>query len=72
MHRGLPCSDETTGSGSTTPTFGPDPTGDNSSPKACSTTSTSSKAGTIREYNMLQHDAMINMMLDDDMPLSIT
>jgi hypothetical protein len=68
MHRGLPCLDETTDSGSTTPTSGLEPTGDCSSPEACSTTSTSSKAGTIREYNMLQHDAMINMMLDDDMP----
>jgi hypothetical protein len=71
MHQGLPCSDETTGSGSTTPTSSPDPTGDNSSSEACSTMSTSLKAETIREYNMLQHDAMINMMLDD-MPLSIT
>jgi hypothetical protein len=68
MHRGLPCLDETTSSGSTTPTPGPKPTKDSSSPEACSTRSTSSKAKTIREYNMLQHDAMINMMLDDDMP----
>jgi hypothetical protein len=68
MHRGLPCSNETTGSGSTTPTSDPEPTGDCSSPEACSTTPTSSKAGTIREYNMLQHDAMMNMMLDDNMP----
>jgi hypothetical protein len=68
MHWGLPCSDETTGSGSTTPTFGPEPTDDSSSPEACSTTFTSSKAGTIREYDMLQHDAKIIMMLDDDMP----
>jgi hypothetical protein len=67
MHRGLPCSDETTGSGSTTPTSGPEPTGDCSSLEACSTKSTSSKARTIREYDMLQHDAVINMMLDDDM-----
>jgi hypothetical protein len=28
---------------------------------------TSSKAGTTREYDMLQHDVVINMMLDDDM-----
>jgi hypothetical protein len=68
MHRGLPCSDETTGSGSTTPTSGPEPTSDNPSPEAWSTTSTSSKAGTTREYDKLQHDAVINMMLDDDMP----
>jgi hypothetical protein len=68
MHWGLPCSDETTGSGSTIPTFGPEPTNVYSSPKACSTTLTSSKAGTTREYDMLQHDAVINMMLDDDMP----
>jgi hypothetical protein len=26
------------------------------------------KAGTTRAYNMFQHDAVINMMLDDDMP----
>jgi hypothetical protein len=57
-----------TGSGSTTSTFGLEPIDDNPSPEAYSTMSTSSKAGTIREYNMLQHDAMINMMLDDDMP----
>jgi hypothetical protein len=67
MHRDLPCSDETIGSGSTTPTSGPEPTGDGSSPKTCSTTFTSSKAGTTRKYDMLQHDAVINMMLDDDM-----
>jgi hypothetical protein len=72
MHRGLPCSNETTGFGSTTPTSGAEPTGDCSSPEACSIMSTSSKAGTIREYNMLQHDAMINMMLDDDMPILTT
>jgi hypothetical protein len=67
MHRGLPCSNETAGSGSTTPTSGPEPTDDSSSPEACSTKSTASKAGTTREYDMLQHDAVINMMLDDDM-----
>jgi hypothetical protein len=67
MHRGLPCSDETTGSGSTTPTSGPEPTDDSSSLEACSTKSTSSKAGTKQEYDMLQHDVMINMILDDDM-----
>jgi hypothetical protein len=72
MHRGLPCSDETTGSGSTTPTSGPEPTEDNSSPEACSTTFTSSKAGTTRAYDMLQHDAVIDMMLDDDMSWLIT
>jgi hypothetical protein len=72
MHQGLPCSDETIGSGSTTPTSGPEPTGDCSSLDAYSTTSTSSKAGTIREYNMFQHDAMINMMLDDDMSRLMT
>jgi hypothetical protein len=68
MHWGLPCSDETTGSGSATLTSGPEPTGDCSSLEACSTKSTSSKAGTTREYDMLQYDAVINMMLDDDMP----
>jgi hypothetical protein len=68
MHRGLPCLDEMTGSGSTTPTSGPAPTDDSSSPEACSTTSTSSKAKTTREYDRLQHDAVINMVLDDDMP----
>jgi hypothetical protein len=68
MHRGLPCSDDTTNSGSTTPTSDPEPIEDSSSPKTCSTTSTSSKAGTTRAYNMFQHDEMINMMLDDDMP----
>jgi hypothetical protein len=68
MHRGLPCSDEMTGSDSTTPMFGPEPTDDSSSPEACSTKSTSSKAKTIREYDMLQQDAMINMIPDDDMP----
>jgi hypothetical protein len=68
MHRGLPCSDETTGSGSTTPTSDLEPTEDSSSLEACSTTSTSSKAGTIWEYDMFQHDAVINMMLHDDMP----
>jgi hypothetical protein len=57
-----------TGLGSTTPTSGPKPTEDNSSLEACSTTLTSSKAGTTREYDMLQHDVVINMMLDDDMP----
>jgi hypothetical protein len=72
MHRGLPCSNETTGSGSITPTSGPEPTGDCSSPEACSITSTYSKAGTIRKYNMLQHDAMVNMILDDDMPRLMT
>jgi hypothetical protein len=68
MHRGLPCSDETTNSGSTTLTFGPEPTEDSSSPETCSTTLTSSKAETTRAYNMFQHDAVINMTLDDDMP----
>jgi hypothetical protein len=68
MHQGLPCSDETTSSGSTTPTFSPEPTDDSSSLEACSTTFTSSKAGTTREYDMLQHDVVMNMMLDDDMP----
>jgi hypothetical protein len=67
MHQGLPCSDETTGSGSITPTSGPEPTEDSSSPEVCSATLTSSKAGTTREYDMLQHDVVINMMLDDDM-----
>jgi hypothetical protein len=57
MHRGLPCSDEMTGSGSTTPTSSTELTEDSSSPEACSTTLTSSKAGTTREYDMLQHDA---------------
>jgi hypothetical protein len=68
MHWGLPCSDETTGLGSTTPTSGPEPTDDCSSLKACSTTLTSSKAGTTQEDDMLQHDGVINMVLDDDMP----
>jgi hypothetical protein len=68
MHCGLPCSDATTDSGSKTPTSGPEPTDDNSSPETCSPTSTSLKAGTTRAYNMFQHDAVINMMLDDDMP----
>jgi hypothetical protein len=66
MHRGLPCSDETANSGLKTLTSGPEPTEDNSSLETCSPTSTSSKAGTIRAYNMFQHDAVINMMLDDD------
>jgi hypothetical protein len=66
MHRGLPCSDETTSSGSTTPTSGPESTEDISSPEACSATLTFLKAGTTREYDMLQCDAVINMMLDDD------
>jgi hypothetical protein len=68
MHRGLPCSDATIDSDSKTLTFGPEPTDDNYSLKTCSPTSTSSKAGTTRAYNMSQHDAVINMMLDDDMP----
>jgi hypothetical protein len=68
MHQDLPCSDETIGLGSTTPTSGPAPTDDSSSPEACSTTSTSSKAETTREYDRLQHDAVINMVVDDDMP----
>jgi hypothetical protein len=72
MHPGLPCSDETTDSGSKTLTSSPEPTKDSSSPKTCSTTSTSSKAGTTRAYNMFQHDAVINMMLDDDMPRLLT
>jgi hypothetical protein len=72
MHRGLPCSDETTRSGSTTPTSDPEPTDDSSSLEACSTKSTSSKAGTTREYDMFQYDEMINMLLDDDMPGLIT
>jgi hypothetical protein len=55
MHRGLPYSDETTSSGSTTPTFGSEPTGDCSSQEACSTKLTYSKAGTTREYNMFQY-----------------
>jgi hypothetical protein len=72
MHRGLPCSDEMVNSGSKTPTFGPEPIEDNSSLETCSPTSTSSKAGTTRACNMFQHDAVINMMLDDDMPLFMT
>jgi hypothetical protein len=68
MHWGLPSSDETTSSGSTTLTSGPEPTGDCSYLEACSTTSTSSKAGTTQAYDMFQYDAVINMMLDDDMP----
>jgi hypothetical protein len=47
---------------------GPEPTDDSSSPETCSTTLTFSKIETTREYDMLQHDAVINMMLDDDMP----
>jgi hypothetical protein len=57
MHRGLPCSDKTTDPDSKTSTSGPEPTDDNSSPEACSVTSTSLKAETTRVYNMLQHDA---------------
>jgi hypothetical protein len=72
MHRGLPCSDAMTDSGSKTPTSGLEPTDDNSSPETCSPTSTSSKAGTTRAYNMYQHDSVINMMLDNDMPLFMT
>jgi hypothetical protein len=68
MHRGLPCSAETTGSSSTTLTSGPEPTDDCSFPKACSIMFTSSKVGTTREYDMLQYDVVINIMLDDDMP----
>jgi hypothetical protein len=68
MHRGLPCSNETTSSGSKTLTSGPEPTGNCSSPETCSATSTSSKAGTTRAHDMIQHDAMVNMMLDDEMP----
>jgi hypothetical protein len=68
MHRGLPCSDEMANSGSKTPTSGPEPTEDSSSLETCSPMSTSSKAGTTRAYNKFQHDAVINMMLDDDMP----
>jgi hypothetical protein len=68
MHRGLPCSDKTTGSGSTTPMSSPEPTDDSSSLEACSTKSTSSKVETKREYDMLQHEVMINMILDNDMP----
>jgi hypothetical protein len=68
MHRGVPCSDETTGLGSTTPTSGLEPTEDSSSPEACSVKFTSLKAGTTRSYDMLQHNAVINMMLHDDMP----
>jgi hypothetical protein len=56
------------GSGSTTPMSGPEPTDDCSSLKVCSTTLSFLKAGTTREYDMLQHDAVINMILDDDMP----
>jgi hypothetical protein len=72
MHRGLPCSDETVNSGSKTLTSGPEPTEDSSSPETCSPTSTSSKAETTRAHNMSQHDAVINMMLDDDMPRFMT
>jgi hypothetical protein len=68
MHRGLSCSDAVTDSDSKTLTSGPEPTDDNSSLETCSPTSTSSKAGTTRVYNMFQHDAVINMMLEDDMP----
>jgi hypothetical protein len=53
MHRDLPCTDEMTDSGSTTPMSDPEHTDDCSSPKACSTTLTSSKAETTREYDML-------------------
>jgi hypothetical protein len=72
MHQGLPCSDETTDLGSTTSTSGPEPTDDCSSPKACSITLTSSKVETTREYDMLQHDVVINMMHNDDMARLIT
>jgi hypothetical protein len=57
MHPGLPCSDTMTDSDSKTLTSGPEPTDDSSSPEACSATSTSSKVGTTRIFNMLQHDA---------------
>jgi hypothetical protein len=68
MHRGLPCSNETANSGSKTPTSGPEPTEDNFYPETCSPTLISSKTETTRAYNMFQHDAVINMMLHDDMP----
>jgi hypothetical protein len=68
MHQGLPCSDETANSGSKILISSPEPTEDSSSLETCSTTSTSSNAGTTRAYNMFQHDVVINMMLDDDMP----
>jgi hypothetical protein len=68
MHQGLPCSDATTDLDSKTLTSGPEPTDNNSSPKTCSPTLTSSKAETTRVYNVFQYDAVINMMLDDDMP----
>jgi hypothetical protein len=67
MHQGLSCSDEMISLGSTTLTSGPEPTDDSSSPEACSTKSTSSKAGTTREYDMFHHNVVINMMFDDDM-----
>jgi hypothetical protein len=63
MHWGLPCSDATTDSDSKTLT-----SDDNSSPETCSPTLPSLKAETTRVYNMFQYDAVINMMLDDDMP----
>jgi hypothetical protein len=72
MYQGLPSSDETANLGSKTLTSGPEPTEDNSSPETCSPTSTSSKAGTTRAYNMFQHDVVINMMFDDDMPWFMT
>jgi hypothetical protein len=72
MHRGLPCSDATTDTGPKTPTSGPEPTDDNSSPKTCSPTSTSSKVETTRVYSKFQHDAVINMILDNDMPWLMT
>jgi hypothetical protein len=65
MHRSLPCSDKMANSGSKTLTSDSEPTEDSSSPETCSPTLTSSKAETIRAYNMPQHDAVINMMLDD-------
>jgi hypothetical protein len=68
MHRGLPCYGMTTDSDSKTLTSGPEPTDDNSSPETCSSTSTSSKVEITRVYNISQHDAVINMMLDDDIP----
>jgi hypothetical protein len=68
MHRGLPCYGMTTDSNSKTLTSGPEPTDDNSSLETCSSTSTSSKVEITRVYNISQHDAVINMMLDDDIP----
>jgi hypothetical protein len=53
MYRGLPCSDLTTDSDSRTPTSGPEPTDDSSSP------------GLVRKRELHEYITCFNMMLDD-------